>query len=321
MNSQIKGRLILLGVYLIAFGLGFWVSTVSDYSILLKSAVAVAVTVMIIFMGSIDFNNSSVFDPYWSIAPPLMVIYYLVLSVSEQSLTGNQSAPGVVSMVSEISCFNCTGLRNRLLDSPRVILLFLLTMAYSVRLTWNFLRGWPGLAHEDWRYVNFRKKSGKAYWLVSFSAIHTFPALMVFGGTLSLWVAVVQDLRPLNLLDLIALLVTAGAILIEATADKQLRKFVIENKEAGKTMNKGLWAWSRHPNYLGEILFWWGLYLFALAANPLLWWVIIGPVAITVMFLFASIPMIEKRMLERRSDYGEYKKKVSVLVPFKWPPY
>ena len=311
----------MLGVYLIAFGLGFWVSTVSDYSILMKSAVAVAVTVMIIFMGSIDFNNSSVFDPYWSIAPPLMVIYYLVLSVSEQSLTGSQSAPGVVSMVSEASCFNCSGLRDRLLDSPRFILLFLVTLAYSVRLTWNFLRGWPGLAHEDWRYVNFRKKSGKAYWLVSFAAIHTFPALMVFGGTLSLWVAVVRELRPLNLLDLIALLVAAGAILIEAIADKQLRKFVIENKEAGKTMNKGLWAWSRHPNYLGEILFWWGLYLFALAANPLLWWVIIGPVAITVMFLFASIPMIEKRMLERRSDYAEYKKKVSVLVPFKWPPY
>ena len=88
-------------------------------------------------------------------------------------------------------------------------------------------------------------------------------------------------------------------------------------------MNRGLWALSRHPNYLGEILFWWGLYLFALASNPSFWWVVAGPLAITLMFIFASIPMIEKRMLKRRKDYQAYQEKVSMLVPwkfFKSPP-
>ena len=78
-----KGRAILLVVYIIAFGLGFWVSTVSNYPIIVKSAVAAGVAVLIIFMGSLDFNNSSVFDPYWSIAPPLMVLYYLAMVVAD----------------------------------------------------------------------------------------------------------------------------------------------------------------------------------------------------------------------------------------------
>jgi steroid 5-alpha reductase family enzyme len=140
---------------------------------------------------------------------------------------------------------------------------------------------------------------------------------MVFGGTLSIWVAIVHDLRPLNPLDLLAMMITGGAILLEAVSDRQLRKFILQNRETGKTMNMGLWSLSRHPNYLGEILFWWGLYLFALASNPLFWWVVIGPAAITLMFLFASIPMIEKRMMVRRVDYREYVKSVPMLIPWK----
>jgi len=313
-----KGRAILLVVYLIAFGLGFWVSTVSNYPIIVKSAVAAGVAVLIIFMGSIDFNNSSVFDPYWSIAPPLMVLYYLAMVVAEQSLVNENNPQGVVTLVANSTCINISGIHQRLMTSPRIIILFLLTLAYSIRLTWNFMRGWPGLKHEDWRYVDFRKKSGKGYWVVSFFGIHLFPALMVFGGTLSIWVAVVQDFRPLNAMDLLAVLVTGGAILLEAISDRQLRLFVMVNKESGKTMNQGLWSLTRHPNYLGEILFWWGLYFFALASNPLFWWVIIGPAAITLMFLFASIPMIEQRMLIRRVDYREYMKKVPMLIPWKF---
>jgi steroid 5-alpha reductase family enzyme len=90
---------------------------------------------------------------------------------------------------------------------------------------------------------------------------------------------------------------------------------VADKRHTGKTMDRGLWSLSRHPNYLGEILFWWGLYLFALSANPSLWWVIAGPAVITLMFLFISIPMIEKRMLIRKVNYKEYQKRVSMLIP------
>ncbi len=281
--------MVLLIVYCIAISAG----TLAGFlmiknGILTASAVAVAATVAVIFLGSMIFNNSSVFDPYWSVAPPLMIVFYYYFM------------PDFSSMPME-----------------RIQIVLLLTLVYGIRLTWNFLRGWPGLSHEDWRYADFRKSTGKAYWLVSLSAIHLFPAVMVFGGTLSLWVVVLHGANPLGPIDLIAALVTSGAIFLEAISDSQLRKFVKENKVAGKTMDKGLWSLSRHPNYLGEILFWWGLYLFAVAANPDFWWVIAGPSAITLMFIFASIPLIETRMLKRRKDYPAYQKRVGMLLPWK----
>ncbi len=307
MSEKIKGRIILCCVYLVAIIAAVWVSAfiacddpmTQGKLILLKSALSVSVAVAILFTGSLVFNNSSVFDPYWSVVPPLMVIYYLVWVIHEQAFAG---AGHFFTL---------------LLGSPRTIILLILTLTYGIRLTWNFLRAWPGMKHEDWRYADFRANTGKAYWIVSFSGIHFFPALMVFGGTLSIWVAVVEGSGQMNLVDILAILLTGNAIFLEAMADKQLRGFLSGNKETGKTMDQGLWSLSRHPNYLGEILFWWGLYLFALAANPLFWWVIIGPMAITLMFIFASIPMIEKRMLKRRKDYHAYRQKVSKLIPWK----
>jgi steroid 5-alpha reductase family enzyme len=119
----------------------------------------------------------------------------------------------------------------------------------------------------------------------------------------------------MNLLDIGGIILTGIAIWLETKADKELHYYVEQNPEGGKTINTGLWAISRHPNYLGEITFWWGLYLFALAANPSFWWVIFGPLTITCMFVFISIPMIEKRLMERKTGYNEYREKVPVLIP------
>jgi steroid 5-alpha reductase family enzyme len=117
-------------------------------------------------------------------------------------------------------------------------------------------------------------------------------------------------------LDWIAIVVTAGAIILEATADEQLRKFVKANPKPGKIMSTGLWAYSRHPNYLGEIMLWWGLFLFALSADLSYWWVVVGPVAMTLLFIFASIPMMDKRNLERKPGYEEHMRKVPALFPW-----
>jgi hypothetical protein len=97
MSDKTKGRLILLFVYLVAFSVGFWISTFTGYTILLKSAVAVASTVAIIYLGSFLCSNSSVFDPYWSIAPPLMVIYYMAMVVAEQPLVTHVSVSQLFS--------------------------------------------------------------------------------------------------------------------------------------------------------------------------------------------------------------------------------
>lgn len=84
-------------------------------------------------------------------------------------------------------------------------------------------------------------------------------------------------------------------------------------------MRTGLWAHSRHPNYLGEIMTWWGLWLFALAAGPGWWWTVTGALAITLMFVFVSVPMMEKRALATRQGYRQYRQETPMLLPGRRP--
>lgn len=152
--------------------------------------------------------------------------------------------------------------------------------------------------------------------LADFSAIHLFPRLIVVVTCLPIYAAVAMDAQPLNWLDYVAAAVAAIFILIELVSDTQLLRFINGRKE-GEIMKTGLWSYSRHPNYFGEWLFWGRLALFGLAAVPeAWWWVLPGAVTMLTMFLLASIPMIDKRSIERRPAYAEHVKHVSAFVPW-----
>ncbi len=237
---------------------------------------------LVIFAFSIRLDNGSVYDPYWSVAPPLIAWYWLANASGAPALR-----QGVVTIA---------------------------VCVWAVRLTGNWVRGWPGLHHEDWRYVELYAKAPK--WLISLTGIHLFPTLQVFLGCLPLAPALARGGAPVGWLDALALLVTVGAIVIELVADEQLRRFR-RRAAPGEIMAAGLWSWSRHPNYFGELSFWWGLYLFGLAADAASWWTIVGPLAMTAMFYFASIPMLDRRSLARRPGYAEHMRRVNALVP--WP--
>ncbi len=241
-------------------------------------AIADLAGTVVIFASSVAMRNSSMYDPYWSVVPPAVAIY--------------------------------------LVDEPsRSWLVLFLVSAWGVRLTYNWARGWPGMGHEDWRYVDIRRTTGRWYWPASLAGIHLFPTAQVYLGCLALYPAA-TGARGLGWVDAVALVVTGGAIAIEAVADEQLRAFG-RVKRPGESMDRGLWRYSRHPNYFGEVSFWWGLWLFGLAARPAdWWWTLAGPVAITAMFLTASIPMIERRNAERRPGYAERMRHVSPLVPW-----
>ncbi len=249
----------------------------------------IAATV-VIFALSMVVANSSLYDPYWSVAPPLIIAAWLAwhLSQVDEAMT----------------------LRHWLM-------LGLVTI-WAVRLTANWAVGWSGLGHEDWRYVRIRgETSGRLpWWLVSFTGIQLVPTLFVFLGLLSAWPAIIGD-RPFGALDVLAVLVMVLAIWLETVADLQLRAFAADPANRGKTIDVGLWRRSRHPNYLGEITLWWGLWLFGLAAAPGWWWTIIGPLGMVGLFLGVSIPLMERRSVERRPGYREYQKAVPALLP--WP--
>jgi steroid 5-alpha reductase family enzyme len=196
----------------------------------------------------------------------------------------------------------------------RVWVVLIAVIAWGGRLTFNWARGWQGLGHEDWRYVDIRQKTGRLYWAASFLAVHLFPSVLTFLGSLPLAAALTSS-EPLGNLDLLATAITFGAIAIETAADEQLHAH--RSSDAKHACDVGLWKYSRHPNYFGEILFWVGLWLFGLAAGAPVW-TVIGPVAMLALFVFASIPMAEKRALSRRPDFAEKVARVSMLVP--WPP-
>jgi steroid 5-alpha reductase family enzyme len=254
--------------------------------IIFAAAAADLAATIIVFAFSMIFDNSSIYDPYWSVAPVAIAVYWANHAVALPALPVRQLA------------------------------VMLLLLAWAFRLTFNCLRRWNNLKQEDWRYAEMRPGAGRLYWPLSFLGFHLFPTIVVFLGCLSLYVSLSAGNNQFGFLDLLAIGATGAAILIEAAADRQMDAFRAEAKNTGQNIGSGLWAYSRHPNYFGEVLFWWGLYLFALSADPGFWWVVIGPVAITLLFLFVSVPMMDRHMLHRRKSYADRMDKISALIPW-----
>lgn len=245
------------------------------------------VATVVIFIFSRRYRNSSFYDPYWSVIPPLLMLYWM-------------------------ACYPAS------LDSARSWLALVLVWAWAIRLTANWSIYWPGLHHEDWRYPMVRERAGRFAMPADFFGIHLYPTFQVFLGCLPLLLIVQRPEAPLGWLDALAVIVTAGAILIEMLADIQLHAF-IKTRKPGELMDKGLWGWSRHPNYFGEISFWVGLMLFGLAVDASQWWwVCPGAVTMIIMFGFVSVPFLDQRSLERRPAYADYMRRVSAVVPL--PP-
>lgn len=237
---------------------------------------------VVIFLFSILFNNSSIYDPYWSVVPPLILYYWF------------------------------TGLGYPL-PLP-LVLLFAVVLLWSLRLTSNWVRDWNGMGHEDWRYVEFRERFGPWYWLASFGGIHLFPTLIVFLGLIPVWIAIQHTGDQLTLYQVAGLAVAMLGTLLELISDEQLRKFR-RMKRKGETIRSGLWKYSRHPNYLGEILFWTGLWIFGISSTDNYWWTIIAPLSMAAMFIFVSAPWMERKIIKNRPSYLEYRQEVPLLLP------
>lgn len=275
--------LAILGGYLalVAFNLGHP---------LLKLLVADVIATLIVFLGSSLIRNASVYDPYWSVAP-LAFLPFWFFQVGQNPILLAQN--GIV----------------------RPLIASIIVLLWGIRLTANWLREFTGFDYEDWRYRNFRAKSPKIFWLINLTGIQLFPTLLVFLGSMALYPALTVMQTGLNLFDWIGVAIALGAVIIELFADNQMWQYRRTRKPDQPIIESGLWIRSRHPNYFGEISFWWGLYFFALATSLQYWWMAVGPIAITLLFLFISIPMIENRHRSRKPAYEDYMKRVPMLFP------
>lgn len=278
---------LIVVAYIACLVAGAAILPLFDFGAIGNAFVADTVATIVIFLFSLKYKNSSFYDPYWSVIPPFLGLYWIMLE------------PAAV-------------------DSPRVWLVMALVTYWAIRLTANWTIHWGGLSHEDWRYPIVRERAGVFAIPADFLGIHMFPTLQVFLGCLPIYAVIQNPEGPLGLIDALAFTVTFGAVVIEMLADIQLHAF-IRKKKPGEYINQGLWAWSRHPNYFGELAFWWGLMIFGLGVAPQdWWWIMPGALSMTIMFLFVSVPWMDKRSLERRPAYAEQMRRVSALIPL--PP-
>lgn len=288
-SNKTLSILISLFCYLLAIGVGYlsFTTIALDMHFLVKLLIADAMATLFIFFCSLSLNNSSLYDPYWSVKPMVIALAYLLHIGVENADFAQWVTFGLMQL-------------------------------YGLRLTTNFYRDWPGLVHEDWRYVNFRNQFPKAYWLLSLSGIHFFPTIMVYLSCLPLYGIFFSENEVHPFLFVIGALVLLGSIVLAFVADEQMRAFRTNPENKGKNMDEKLWKYSRHPNYLGEILTWWGLFICVLAYGFEYWHLGVGALAINLMFLFVSIPFLDKRSLERRKNFQAYIDQTNKLLPFRF---
>ena len=279
MTEKHKGLVVDMLIYVAAFV----IAAVPFYLIdemLAATAAFTGTATLLVFLASCFFRDVSVYDPYWSVAPPIMLLLCMIRF--------------------EIFTVNAW-------------VIFLLVLLWAARLTANWYRTYRGIGHEDWRYRMFREKySTPVFLLISFFGLHFVPTIVVYLGLVS-GLLVMRE-QSFTLLSLPGALMMPAGVVLELVSDRAIHRFLAEHRGERRTCNVSVWKFSRHPNYLGEMSFWTGMYLYFLGRCPGAWYKGLGFLTIIILFLFVSIPMMEKHNLENRTDYGEYREKTSVLL-------
>jgi steroid 5-alpha reductase family enzyme len=198
----------------------------------------------------------------------------------------------------------------------RSFLLALLTTMWGLRLSVYLTLRNRGHG-EDPRYGAWRAQYGENFWIVSLFNVFLIQALVLWVVALALQYGQLAT-RPAGLtaFDAVGVVLWFVGMAFETVADLQLYRFKSDPANRGKVMDRGLWAYSRHPNYFGEALVWWGIYIIA-AATPHSWWTIISPVLITVVLLkVTGVALTEKTTLEKRPAYRDYIARTSAFFPW-----
>ena len=279
--TRIQSYLIITLCYILAAVIGILVFRLLPTEFWLSLLIADLAATLFIWMTSLLLNNASVYDPYWSVQPP--IILALVLLFFGKLEIGS-------------------------------ILLVLAIVFWGARLSINWMVTFPGLHQQDWRYDQLKQQSGRFFPLVNLFGIQVMPTLIVYACLLPGF----YYLRfggGMNVRVVIGLLLILGGALLELIADYQMQTFRKQTQDRTQLIRTGVWQHSRHPNYLGEITVWWGVYLVLLSVQPEYWVLGLGALTNTCLFLFISIPMAEKRLATYKTGYASYRQETHMLLP------
>jgi steroid 5-alpha reductase family enzyme len=194
----------------------------------------------------------------------------------------------------------------------RTTLILTLVVLWALRLSGHIItRNWG--EPEDRRYRDIRQKYEPNFALKSLGLIFWFQAGLAWIISMPLWPALTLPVKS-GIWDILAIVVWTVGMIFESIGDCQLSRFKADPENHGKVMDRGLWRYTRHPNYFGECLVWWGFYLFAVPAGA--WWTVVGPLLLTYLLLkFSGVTLMEQTIVERRPGYREYIARTNAFIP------
>lgn len=284
MHSKYPSLWIVTAIYGVAMMVGIVVFRMLPETVLiLRLLLSNIAATLIIYLFSLILDNASLYDPYWSVQPPMILILTFIH-------LGIQLSLPILMMLSSI-------------------------VFWSMRLTLNWARGWVGFQEQDWRYTMLKQKAPKWYLLTNLFGIQLMPTCLVFAQLYGA-ILFMQSNSSVPSLLVVGFLMMICATIIQYIADEQMKRFKHQHQGQRVCIDEGLWRLSRHPNYFGELMVWWGLYLIYLSSAMRLDFIIIAPILMTLLFVFISIPMMETKILSSRPEYQSYQEQVSMLIPW-----
>lgn len=243
------------------------------WALLLADVVATVLT----WAAGLLYRNVSVYDPYWSVAPPVLLTAYACLMPS----------------------FSLSG-----------AVMLLTVWVWAIRLTGNWAYTFHGLRHEDWRYSKYRtSQPAFIFQIINFFGLNMMPTLVVYLAMVPA-IRILQEAPDCTIWTWLGALMSLAAAAIQYSADTTAHRFRREHK--GEICKVGLWKHGRHPNYFGEILMWWGIWVQWVGVT--MDWTIAGAIAITALFLGISVPLMESRQMKNKPGYAQYRRETRVLI-------
>lgn len=238
----------------------------------------------------------------------MLVVWAVSVRLRDVSIVDVLWGPGFV--VIALATFLTIG------GSDRGFLLVTLTAIWGLRLAIHLGRRKYG-SPEDYRYQAMRERIGPSFWLASLFVVFLLQGVIM--NIVALPIVVGQrGSSPLNSLDVLGCGVWFAGLMMESIGDWQLTRFRADPANHGKVLDRGLWAYTRHPNYFGDFLVWWGLFLVGLAGSGE-WWTIVSPLLMSVLLMRVSgVTLLEHSLKERKPGYADYVARTSAFFP--WPP-
>ena len=251
-------------------------------TILLTTLVATMAMMVFLWLVSLAIRNASIVDIFWGVGFAIVAVFTFALS-------------------------------NGYL--PRKRLIIALAVIWGLRLAIHI--GWRNHGKgEDFRYQAMRKRIGERFALVSLFTVFGLQGVLMWVISLPLQASQISS-EPARFtwLDFLGVALWIIGFSFEALGDWQLGRFKADPANKGRVMDQGLWAYTRHPNYFGDALLWWGFFLIALS-NPGSWWSLISPVLMTTLLMKVSgVALLEKTLVKTRPEYRDYVRRTSAFVP------